>query len=73
MTMRAKAGRPEEEYEGEEWEGGYGRGEYARTRGRRESPSHSRSRRHRCPPVFCQPIIVPAFMPCVVAALPVGK
>ncbi|CAL5221193.1 g3341 [Coccomyxa viridis] len=47
LTVRARAGRPEEDYEGDDWEGGYGRGEYGRRRGRRESPPHSRSRRHR--------------------------
>ena len=50
LTVRARAGRPEDDYEGDDWEGGYGRGEYGRRRGRRESPPHSRSRRHRCLP-----------------------
>lgn len=48
MAIRARPGRGEEDYEGDDWDGGFGRGDYGRKRGRRESPSHSRSRRHRC-------------------------
>lgn len=56
LTVRARAGRPEDDYEGDDWEGSYGRGEYGRRRGRRESPPHGRSRRHRCfiPAIFNQ-------------------
>ena len=48
MAIRARPGRGEDDYEGDDWDGGYGRGDYGRKRGRRESPSHGRSRRHRC-------------------------
>ncbi len=48
LTVRARAGRPDDDYEGDDWEGSYGRGEYGRRRGRRDSPPHGRSRRHRC-------------------------
>ena len=50
LTVRARPGRGEDEYEGDDWDGdGYGRQQdYGRKRGRRESPTaHGRSRRHR--------------------------
>ncbi len=48
LTVRARPGRPEDDYEADDWDGSYGgRGDYGRKRGRRESPPPSRSRRHR--------------------------
>ncbi|CAK0781843.1 hypothetical protein CVIRNUC_005485 [Coccomyxa viridis] len=47
MTVRAQPSHLEDDYEGDDWDGGYGRQDLGRKRGRRESPPHSRSRRHR--------------------------
>ena len=47
MTVRAQPGHLDDDYEGDDWDGGYGRQDLGRKRGRRESPPHSRSRRHR--------------------------
>lgn len=70
--MRARGGRPEEEYEGEEWEGGYGRGEFGRKHGRRESPPHGRSRRHRWLPAQAHIACGACLMPCVLLASLLG-
>ena len=47
MTVRAQPSHLEDDYEGDDWDGGYRRQDLGRKRGRRESPPHSRSRRHR--------------------------